>query len=133
MIAGQNKGTSFFVQLAFKSVDNAKQISHNEAINPFSEQELLEKGFSTQDEQLNKKLTVNKLKKLEQAIPQLWTSVQQSNIDMFDHFKLIKKIITPVYPADTIDKLEFDLENLNTEEIKQSLIELSKHFEISFL
>lgn len=128
-----NKGTSFFVQLAFKSVDNAKQISHNEAINPFSEQELLEKGFSTQDEQLNKKLTVNKLKKLEQAIPQLWTSVQQSNIDMFDHFKLIKKIITPVYPADTIDKLEFDLENLNTEEIKQSLIELSKHFEISFL
>jgi signal transduction histidine kinase len=116
-----DQGSTFIIELSFdihKDPIYKNEINNNNLLNP--------------SDKLNKKLSDNEIVELKTLLPQLWQFAQQSNVEMYDSFELIKKIIEPLNSSRLVDELEIGLNTMNLSTIKLSLIDIAKHFNIKF-
>ncbi|MFK5894887.1 MAG: ATP-binding protein [Pseudomonadota bacterium] len=116
-----NQGTTFIIKLVF-DIYNENTTSHN------SRQKYLVKI----PHQQNTKLSTKDITQLKELQTQLWHFAQQSNVEMYDSFLLIKRIFGPTHHCNLIDELEINLNTVNLPGIKQSLIDIAAHFDFQF-
>ena len=115
-----DKGTTFIIELSF-NIHNKSPLNHK-----------IDNNISLTTNLSNIKLSNKDKSQLITLQSELWRFAQQSNVEMYDSFEQIKKIITPVDDCELIDELEINLNTMNLSAIKKSLADIAKHFNFKF-